>query len=90
MKLYNRTKMIYQESFIDKDGNVKFINLEPNKTVEVDEKLAEKWLKIDGVEEYIDPEKAKKEEAKLKAEIEQLKAENDKLKTPKAKAKSKK
>ena len=82
--------MIFQESTIDKDGNVRTIDLKPEMVVEVDDKLAKKWLKINGIVEFVDPSEAKKEEEKLKAEIEQLKAENTKLKTTKKTTKAKK
>ena len=90
MKLLNKTKMIFQESTMDKDGNIKSINLEPNKVVEVDEKLAKKWLKFNGIVEYVEPKEAKAVEYELKAEIEKLKAENAKLKTTKKTTKAKK
>lgn len=83
--------MIFQESNIDNDGNIKFINFEPNKVVEVSEEIAKKWLKFDGIVEYVEPKDAKEAEDKLKAEIEKLKAENAKLKETKpAKSKAKK
>ena len=83
MKVLNKTKVTYQESSIDSNGNIKFINLKPGEAIEVDDAIAEKWLKINGIEEFIEPADAKKIEAKLNAEIEKLKAENTKLKTTK-------
>lgn len=88
MKVINKTKVTYQESTIDADGNVKFINLEPGKVAEVSNEIAEKWLKINGIEEFVDPEAAKAKENELKAEIEKLKAENTQLKAPKPAAKT--
>ena len=80
MKVFNKSKRIYQESNIDKNGNIKFVNLLPNTCLEVDDKIAQKWLKTGEVVEYAEPEDVKAKEDELKAEIEKLKAENAKLK----------
>lgn len=42
--------------------------------------IAEIWLKINGVVEYVDPEKNKVKEAQSQAKIEKLEAENKELK----------
>lgn len=51
-----------------------------NKTADIEECTAKKWLEIQGVEEYTDPAEIvkaneAKKEAELKAEIEKAKAE---------------
>lgn len=94
MKVFNKSKNIFQESSIDKDGNVSFINLLPNTALEVDDAIAKKWLATGKVVEYVEPADAKAVENQLMAEIEKLKAENAKLKEakeekPKTKTKKK-
>lgn len=42
--------------------------------------IANIWLNIDGVVEYVDPEKNKVKEAALQSKIEKLEAENKELK----------
>lgn len=42
--------------------------------------IAKIWLNIDGVVEYVDPEKNKVKEAQAQAKIEKLEAENKELK----------
>jgi hypothetical protein len=73
MKLQNNTQTTYTH------GELKLL---PNGAVtEIkDEKVANIWLKIDGIVEYVAPEDVKKEVEALKAEIEKLKKENAELK----------
>lgn len=73
MKLQNNTQTTYTH------GDLKLL---PNGAItEIEnEKIANIWLKIDGIVEYIAPEDVKKEVEALKAEIEKLKKENAELK----------
>ena len=79
MKLINKTQNAYCHQ-LDKDYY--FIGI--NKVVDVPEELAKIWLKIDGIEKYVDSkdvEKAAKEvEAKAKEAQKVLAEENKKLK----------
>jgi predicted nucleic acid-binding Zn-ribbon protein len=76
--LQNNTKgTIRHGNFIIKAGEV----------LEVPKKVAEIWLKIKGIVEYVDPKEAKEAIAKatdaykaLKAEFDKLKEAHDKLK----------
>lgn len=54
--------------------------LEPNKTIDVPDKIGRIWLMVNGVVEYKDPQQAKAEVAKLQAENESIKKEMEKLK----------
>lgn len=81
MKLYNKSKRAYQHSYFDEKNKLVSITLLPKQTKEIDDKIAEIWLKTGEVVEYADPKEVKKtqakladENAKLKAEIEALKA----------------
>lgn len=73
MKLQNNTQTTYTH------GEFKLL---PNGAItEIkDEKVANIWLKIDGIVEYVAPEDAKKEVEALNAEIAKLKAEIKALK----------
>lgn len=89
MLLKNNTNRKYVHSWLDKNAKLQMIILGPNKILDVSEDVADSWLKIPGIIEYIEPKKAKEledENAKLKAELEELKKQP---KETKAKAKSK-
>ena len=82
MKLYNKSKRAYQHSYFDDKNKLVSITLLPKETKEIDDTIAEIWLKTGEVVEYADPKEVKEtqakledENAKLKAEIEALKAE---------------
>lgn len=69
--LQNNTKgMLIHKGIKFASGEVKDIPAE----------VAEVWLKINGVVEYVDPEKNKVKEAQAQAKIEKLEAENKELK----------
>lgn len=84
MKLYNKSQRIYQHSYLDKNQEVKILNLLPKTTKEIPDEVAEKWLNTGDVVEYVKPEEAKAVEAELKAENEALKKELEALKAKKA------
>lgn len=101
MKLHNKTGFGLQHVITktDKEGRTKRITytLAHDEAKEIPQEVADVWLKINGVKEYVEPadvEKIKKEaEAKAKAEKETLgkenaalKAELEKLKEAEAKA----
>ena len=77
MILKNNTKRKYVHSYLDENAKLKMIVLQPNCTLEVPQEVADSWLKIEGIIEYIEPKKVKDieaENAKLKAELDKLKA----------------
>ena len=88
MKLHNKTGFGLQHvvTKTDKDGRTKRVTytLVHDEAKEIPQEVANIWLKIDGVKEYVEPadvEKIKKEaEAKAKAEREALEKENAALK----------
>lgn len=69
--LQNTTKATYEH------GKYK---LNPEAIKEVPDKIANIWLNIPGVIEYINPAEAKAKEAKAEGEIKALQKENDELK----------
>lgn len=54
--------------------------LEPNKVIDVPDKIGRIWLMVAGIVEFKDPAEAKAEVAKLQAENEEMKKEVEKLK----------
>lgn len=89
MKLINKTKNPLQHSSLDEKAYIKIVTLNPNEVKDIENEIAKKWLAINGIEEYIDPEEAKAKDEAQKAEIAALKKELTKAKatkTTKAKA----
>ena len=83
MKLFNKSTNGLSHTVIEtvKDKKVeKTYFLPVGEHVEVPEKVAKIWLKIKGVEEYVEPADLAKLEAEAKAEKERLEKENQKLK----------
>ena len=76
MKIQNNTKTTYTHNDLKllPDGAI---------TEVTDEKVANIWLKIDGVVEYVEPEDVKATIKALNEEIEKLKKENAALKEEK-------
>lgn len=76
--LQNNTKGTFKHGdFIIKAGEI----------LEVPKKIAEVWLKVKGIVEYVDPKEAKEAAAKAADAYKALKAECEKLKEALAKAK---
>ena len=84
MKLINKTKNGYLHTIGDKTYLIP-----AGAKVEVPEDVAQIWLKIAGIEKYIEPIEAEKEQEKAAKEIEELKAEIEKLKNDNKKLKEK-
>lgn len=80
MRLYNKSKRTYQHTYFNTDKNPTTISLNPRCDAEIPDEVAELWLKIGEVVEYVDPQKAKKVQADLEAENAKLKAELKALK----------
>lgn len=77
MILKNNTKRKYVHSYLDENAKLKMIVLQPNCILEVPQEVADSWLKIPGIIEYVEPKKVKEieaENAKLKAELNKLRA----------------
>lgn len=100
MKLHNKTSYGLQHvvTKTDKDGRTTKITytLACDEVKEIPQEVANVWMKINGVEEYVAPADLKKAEEKAKAEKEalekenaELKAELEKLKKAEEKAKAK-
>lgn len=85
MKLINKTVNNFSH-FIVENGKIKTYKLESGNFIDVPESIAEIWLKINGIEKYVDPVEAEKKENALKSENEALKAELKKLKQEKTQA----
>ncbi len=80
MKLINKTKNAMQHG-------IHFLRV--NEVADIPEEIAKIWLKINGIEEYAEPEdlkKLEKENEKLKKELEEAKKTTKKT-TTKGKAK---
>lgn len=76
MKVQNKSRRIYQHSFYNAKGVLQLINLCPGEILDIDDKVAQVWLKTGDVIEYADPKdhaKLEDENAKLKAELAALK-----------------
>lgn len=78
MKLINETRC----TLVHED-----VTFAPGEVKEIDKKIANIWLKIDGVKEYADPQEVKAAQEAAEKEIEALKAEIAKLKAAKSKTK---
>lgn len=100
MKLHNKTSYGLQHVVTkpDKDGRSTktTYTLACDEVKEIPQEVANVWMKINGVEEYVAPADLKKAEEKVKAEkealekeIAELKAELEKFKKAKEKAKAK-
>ena len=94
MKIQNKSKHAFQHSYLDEKFKLVSVEIQAGETKEVEDKIAEIWLKTGACVEFVAPEDLKAKEEKLNEEIKKLKAENAKLKAkeekPKTKAKSKK
>lgn len=71
MKVQNKSRRTYQHSYYNAKGVLQILNLCPGDILDIDEKIAQVWLKTGDVVEYADP----KDHAKLEDENAQLKAE---------------
>lgn len=83
MKIVNKSKCPFQHSFMDAKHQLKIVEIQPGEVKEVEDKIAQIWLKTGKVVEYVEPKEAKEKENELLAQIEKLKAENAKLKEAK-------
>lgn len=70
MKIENKSGNGLRHTIISKDNKKTTYFCKNGGTLEVPDDIAKLWLKIDGVQEYADPEEVKK----LKQEIIELKA----------------
>lgn len=83
MKVQNKSRRTYQHSYFNEKGALVIIELLPGSVKEVDDKIAETWLKTGDVIEYADPKEQAKladENAKLKEELAKLKGESTETK----------
>lgn len=87
MLIQNKSSHAYQHSGYNKKMELEIVEIKAGEIKEIDDKIAEKWLKTGKVVEYVEPKAAKEEKDELLAQIEKLKAENKKLKEAKPKAK---
>lgn len=92
MKIQNKAKHPFQHSYYDENMVLHVVEIGAGEIKDVEDKIAQVWLKTGKVVEFVAPEDLKAKEKELNKEIEKLKAENAKLKEvkPKAKAKIKK
>ncbi len=88
MRVYNKSKRMFQHTFKGETYNLK-----PKSNIVVPDEVAKIWLATGEVVEYVDPQEAKKaqeeaakKQADLEAENEKLKAELEKLKKADTKA----
>ena len=82
MLIKNISKRKFLHALIDENGEQVIISIEPDETKEIEDFIAEIWLKTGDVVKVDDGSKDK--------EIERLKAENEKLKADKKKTAKKK
>lgn len=80
MRVYNKSSRIYQHTYIDDKNVFHAINLNPKTDAEIPDDIAKAWLKTGEVVEYVKPEEAKEQQAKLEKAKAELEAENAKLK----------
>lgn len=86
MLIQNKSNRPIQHSEYSKDFKLKIIEIKAGEVKEIEDSIAQKWLKSGLVTEYVEPKAAKEKETELLKEIEKLKAENKKLKEDKPKA----
>ena len=89
MKLHNKSKHPFQHSYLDKNFNLVSVEIGAGEIKEIDDKIAQVWLKTGQCVEFVAPEDLKAKEEKLNKEIEKLKEENAKLKVKEEKPKAK-
>ena len=87
MLLKNNSKRSFVHSQLDKNYKLVLLMLEPGAVKEIPDEIAKSWLKSGEVEEYVDPAKAKAEQAKIAKENEELKKELEALKEEKREVK---
>lgn len=87
MLIQNKSSHAFQHSKYNEKMELEIVEIKAGEIKEIEDKIAEKWLKTNKVVEYVEPKAAKEEKDELLAEIEKLKAENKKLKESKPKAK---
>ena len=80
MRLYNKSKRIYQHSFYNKENKLEVLNLKPGQNADIPADVAKLWLETGDVVEYVDPKEAKAKEAKAEGEKKALQKENEDLK----------
>lgn len=90
MKVHNKSNHPFQHSYLDDRKQLVIVEINAGEIKEIDDKVADIWLKTGECVEFVAPEDLKAKEQELNKEIEKLKAENAKLKTVKPKAKAKK
>lgn len=86
MKIQNLSKHPFQHSYLDDKKKLVSVEILPGEVKDIENKIAQIWLKTGEVVEFVAPEDLKAKEEKLNKEIEKLKAENAKLKEEKPKA----
>ena len=68
MRLYNKSKRIYQHSFYNKQNKLEVLNLKPGQNAEIPTEVAKLWLATGDIVEYVDPKEAKAKETKAAEE----------------------
>ena len=86
MKIQNKSKHPFQHSCLNDQMKLVSVEIQPGEIKEIDDKIAQVWLRTGEVVQFVAPEDLKAKEDKLNKEIEKLKAENAKLKEDKPKA----
>lgn len=81
MLVKNNSKRNYVHSKLDEQYRLILLTLRPQEIKEIPDNVAKSWIKSGDVEEYVDPQIAKKEQKKIEQENKALKKELQKLKT---------
>lgn len=75
-KLLNLSKRVYMHSLMNKDGTSKVFRLEPGKTQDIPDEIAQLWLRSSEVQVVADDEKDKEIE-RLKKELAKAQSNKD-------------
>lgn len=89
MLIKNNRKCPIQHTFYDEKKELQIIEIAGGEVKEIQDDIAELWLKNGLVIEYVEPKKAKEEKEELLAKIAKLEAENAALKEPEEEKKAK-
>lgn len=81
-KLLNLSKRVYMHSLMNKDGTSKVFRLEPGKTQDIPDEIAQLWLRSSEVQVVADDEKDKEIE-RLKKELAKAQSNKDDEKSEK-------
>lgn len=89
MLVKNTAKRAVQHTYFNKNNELIVVEIQGGEVKDIEDKIAEIWLKHGLVTEYVEPKRAKEEKEELLAKIAKLEAENKALKKEEPKEEAK-